>query len=239
MFPRNFRNMRPLKITRDIAGQMIDKIDGLDIFLDYVNDPLVVAEVMTFRQARSIDPYRLARNVIIFAMLSPQTRFDKNMSAFHNAVALWDSNPDEQSLTEAVKDVQFAPTKAKHLLMASDFLNDPALPERMTKKNISELKGMGQKTTSFSLALFDDMLPVFTLDTHMLRALSHATGFGADVNVLFSSDKAYTMLEEAWVDWTISRGIESPFIAQWSLWNVWGFNRHVPHVDIVKEIVYS
>jgi endonuclease III len=236
MFPRQFRNLRPFTITREIADQMIEKIDGLNIFLEYVNDPLVIAEIMSFRQARAVDPRTLARNVLIFAMLSPQTRFDKNMAAFRNAVAIWDTDPDVDTLTNAIREVGFAPTKALRLTEARDFLNDPLLHEKMTTKNVLALKGMGHKTTAFALALFDDMSPVFTLDVHMLRALCHATGFGADVNPLIN-DSAYVMLSKAWVDWTRQNGVESPFVAQWSLWNVWGFNRHVSHVGILEGIL--
>lgn len=231
---KSFRNLELLKFTADIAEKVIQSIDNLDIFLDDINDPNVVAEVALFRSARKENPARLARDVILFAMLSPQTRFDANVSAFRKLTAVWENNPEYDEVVDLIREVQFSRNKARYVIEAREFLNDPFLHEKMTRKNILALKGMGEKTTAFALALFDDMTPVFTLDLHILRALAFVAGFGSAVNVPPPTSKIYRQLEEAILEWTRSRGIESPFIAQWSLWNTWQ-NRHISHLPIISD----
>jgi endonuclease III len=187
---------------------------------------------MRFRQARTADANDLARRAILFTMLSPQTRFDANVEAFRNVLPIWrDANVD--AIQQAVRSTQFSYTKARNLVAAREFLADPFISEKMTRKNLRDLDGMGNKTTSFALALYNDLHPVFTLDLHILRAVAWATGHGADVNVIIR-DAAYPILEEALVDWSRRRGVESPFVAQWSLWNAWGFNRHISHLPILE-----
>jgi endonuclease III len=232
-FQRQFRNLFLMPITPEIAENMSRKIDNLDIFLDYINDPNVVGEVTLFRAARRHNPRLHARNVIIFSMLSPQTRFDANVEAYKKLVPQWDLDLEQDEIVDLIRDVQFSRNKAKYLFEAKEFLNDPYLHEKMTRTNIHNLKGMGDKTTAFALALYDDMMPVFTMDLHILRALAFATGYGANVNVPPPRTRVYNQLEQAILEWTRSRGIESPFVAQWSLWNAWQ-NRHISHLPIIQ-----
>ena len=235
MLPKAYRNLRQFVISRENVGQIIDNIGGLEKLVDYINDPLVTAEILQFREARERNPYGLARNVILFAMLSPQTRFEANVTAFHNLLAIWDRNPSLEEIREAIVGVQFSATKAQRILDARKFLDDENLPTRMNRHNLLKLKGMGHKTTSFALALFDDLSPVFTLDLHMLRAISWATGFGHDVNVILRKN-VHTTLEDAVVNYLREKSVASPFVAQWSLWNAWGFNRHVSHLPILEGV---
>ena len=237
MISKAYRNLRPIRFVGETFETVLEKINNLDIFLDYVVDPQVVAEVFQFRQARKENPALHARNVILFALLSPQTRFSSNVSAYHNLLELLESGPtpDHAQVRDAIYDVQFAINKANYVLEALPFLNDDRLHEKMTKKNLLALKGMGYKTTSFALALYDDLNPVFTLDLHMLRMIASVAGLGNDVNVDPPKGKVYNALEAAVVEWTQAREIESPFIAQWSLWNHWGFNRHVSHLPIIQK----
>lgn len=231
-YQKQFRNLELLPITPAIAEHMVRNIDQMDIFLDDINDPNVVGEVMEFRHARKLNPRKHARNVIIFSMLSPQTRFDANVSAYEKLMAQWENDLPQEEILDLIREVQFSRSKARYLFEAKEFLNDPFLHERMTRTNIHKLKGMGDKTTAFALALYDDMMPVFTLDLHILRAVAMATGFGSAVNVTPPKTKLYTMLEEAILEWTRSRGIESPFVAQWSIWNAWQ-NRHISHLPVI------
>lgn len=235
MLPKAFRNLRPVTINRKSVEGIIENIDGLERLVPYMNDPLVMAEVLQFREARQRNPNALARNIILFSLLSPQTRLDANVAAFRNVSALWDSDATFSQVEQAIYGVSFHVNKAKYILEARNFLNDPNLSTRMTAKNLLSLKGMGNKTTAFALALFDDMAPVFTLDLHMLRAIAWATGGDHAVNVMLQK-AAYAPLESAVVDFLQRQAIASPFVAQWSLWNAWGFNRHVSHLSILEGV---
>ena len=223
------RNHPVLGITNTTVNEIIAA--GVDNLLPYVSDPLVVAEVADFRMAREANPSLHATRCILFSILSPNTRFNANVVAFERLMAIWPT-AEAGEIETAIYGAQYHKGKAANVAKLADV---DMLSLMQGKESIKALQGMGEKTASFAMALYDDMSSVFTLDLHMLRVILWAAGLQYKVNPLIKP-AAYRRLEVHMLEWCQKNDILSPFVAQWSIWNAWGFNRHVSHLAIIGRV---
>lgn len=228
---RPTRNLEPLSISGKVVDLIEENLSRYDVFLEHASSPEVVSEVIQFSDERKKDRNAFARRCILFAILSPQTYFDKNTLALQKLLEVWNDEPDISQIQDAVGDVLYHKTKARNIYAVYDLLNTEGLDEWSTYENILTIKGMGRKTSSFAMALIDANAPVFTLDVHMLRSIVWAV-LGKHVNPSITP-ASYVRLQDIMVRWTKTNGLISPFVAQWSIWNMWGFNRHVSHLGII------
>ena len=205
----------------------------------------VHAEIDAIRALREVDPRLHAQTCVVFAIISPRTKFEKNVRATRRMMHAIDrdfSTVDDvyQCLTDGGKDSWFSAGGVSRSLFASlawirtldiDDMNKPAL---LALNRAGTVKGLGRKTASMAVALFDASAPVITLDVHMLRGLLKCANMNA-VGDLSINDSAYDVLEASVlnsIDDLLNGAHIDYFYFQWALWNRWGFGTHVTHLPI-------
>jgi hypothetical protein len=143
-----------------------------------------------------------------------------------------------QALTNNGSDSTFTSgMAARGIFKSLDVLRN-ADAQMMNKQSLTTLKklgrvgGLGDKTMSMAIALFDSTNPVFTLDVHMLRGLQRLHN-GQVAGSMTIGSKDYVNLEN-WLVATLTNLFPNVdiFTIQWALWNRWGFGVHKCHTAI-------
>jgi endonuclease III len=176
---------------------------------------------------RGIPEHDRAYHALTFAIVSPRCRFAKNVAATPDLVRALQFGAPRGVLENILRQhgIGLAVQKSERLHAARPTL------ERFTpdRAMLLELRGVGPKVAAMALALYDDTLPVFTLDTHMLAGITRE-----DVNIV--SPARYRALESvALAACNDSRRLvapyATPFAIQWALWcdySGMGFQSHLP-----------
>lgn len=209
--------------------------------------PQVKQEIAELDEYRKIDERKHARACLLFAILSPQLDFDKNVELAQKYTAALD---DIQTLDD-VRNLMYATsrdgtrqvrvnlwqTKVANIWASLNYIRS-ATAEDMTKAAIlaarkrGDLFGMSHKTAALAAHLFDARSEAFTLDIWMLRLAMLAAGMNPAVQVS-ATDKGYETLERAWIAWARENFPDEPLFAiQWAAWNTAGFGKHVSHLGI-------
>lgn len=170
---------------------------------------------------RGIPDYDRAYHALTFAIVSPRCQFDKNVAANVDLVRALRFGAPRGVLENILREhgIGLAAQKSERLDMARPILQR-FTPDRAL---LLALRGVGPKVSAMTLALYDDTLPVFTLDTHMLRGITRQ-----DVQAI--SPARYGPLERLMLSLCEERN-ESPFATQWALWCDYsdkGFVSHLP-----------
>ena len=230
----------------------------VDRILSHVNDSTdsLIAEIMStsqnvmheitiFNDARMGDNVLHAQQCLIFAICSPQCKFDKNVRAANRMVVSLAKDFDSidsvyQTLTANGTDSWVTAGMSARAIFASlNFLRN-VTDDDMSKsvlramRKVGQVKGLGEKTMAMALALYDANNPVFTLDVHMLRGLQ-SLSHGIIAGSMTINDNAYRALEDGMVAWHNVNMANYPiFLSQWALWNSFGFDgKHVSHLGIL------
>ena len=225
-------------ITVKMAKALAAEINGLDrIFVDmetYV--PLVNAELEKIRWVKDLNPQRHAVRSLLFALASPQNRFDCNVivaKKLHDRLSALDSvDTICKLLMEDKCGTVTSGATARAIFHNLDFIHNVrdfsarSLREYQTQGTII---GAGMKVTAMAAHLFNENDQCFTLDTHMLRGIvDMVLGIRGTWTI---QGTAYGILERALLDWASSRyAYESPFCIQWAMWCVFRgtFDSHLP-----------
>jgi hypothetical protein len=205
----------------------------------------VLAEVEEFVTLRELDPVAHAQRCLIFAICSPQCRFDVNVrAAARFGARLHEDYADVDSVYRVLTDDGAdswvtAGMAARGLFASLQFIREITEGEMdkaaiLALRKAGKVKGLGMKTASMALALYDATLPVYTLDVHMLRAICT---FADCPDLLAGSmtitDAAYPVLEAALVALHEEECPGLPvFVSQWAIWDNWGFGRFTSHREI-------
>lgn len=209
--------------------------------------PMVRQEIQAFDDLRNADSRKHARACLLFAILSPQLDFDKNVEL----AAKYTAAIDRIETLDDVRDLMFATsrdgerqvrvnlwqTKVANVWASLEYIRNATAAD-MTKAAImaarkrGDIFGMSHKTAALASHLFDARSEAFTLDIWMLRLAMLAAGMNPAVTVS-ATDKGYETLERAWIAWARENfPNETLFAVQWAAWNTAGFGQHVSHLGI-------
>lgn len=242
-------------------------IDGIDAHLESVNAvdivrkyaSVVLSEIRAMSDNRENDPRTHAQCAVLFGILSPQCKFDKNVRAswrlmcrlydqIDTSVASYDEtgpfgkgaycveivrimtdNGADNFLTAKPASVKLARSLEYIRTLDADSMNLAAM--RQAVKD-GAVVGLADKTMRMSLALFDGGIECYTLDVHMLRGIQRSYG-GTVAGEMAINTSAYDAIEAAMVAWHARNFPTIPtFVSQWALWNEWGFGKHQSHLAI-------
>jgi 3-methyladenine DNA glycosylase/8-oxoguanine DNA glycosylase len=203
----------------------------------------IMREVDTIAALREGDSVSHAQNCLVFAICSPQCKFAVNVRASQRMLGRLHEhyatvNDVYKVLTDDGTDSWVTSGNAARCLFASlDFLRH-VTDEDMTKatlrtvRKLGKVKGLGEKTMSMALALYDATLNVYTLDVHMLRGIMRAMSKD-EAGTMLAQDVAYRMIEDALCAWHLRTFAGWPiFVSQWALWNAWRDGSHESHLGI-------
>lgn len=240
------------KIDTRIAASMVATMsDALRTEIDAALHDYgwqVTQELSAIAAYHDVDVLLHAQTCIVFSILSPRCKFEKNVRAtrrFMNALDQNFATIDEvyQCITDNGNDSWFSAGGAARSLFASHAWIRSMSVEDMNKQVLLSLnragivKGLARKTASMAIALFDAYAPVFTIDTHMMRGLLTCANMNpvGDLNI---NDSAYDLLEAAClnvIDSMMNGAPSTYFLVQWALWDRWGFSQHVTHLPIFSD----
>jgi len=201
----------------------------------------VADEITVFRAAKRKDPVGYARRILTFAILSAQVNFEENVYCLRSVMTDFDRMTDAGSIRPylrapykgvgKMRNINGYKDKAQYLAEALPFLRG-IRPDDMTLERIANLRGVGPKVAAFTMALWDDRAPVFTLDVWMYRLT--AAILGKPTRVKVSAPRlAYDLNEGDWLAWCERQLPDySPFLIQWTLWNGC-FGEHKSHLGIL------
>jgi len=222
-----------VKMAKAIAAE----INGLDrLFVDmntYL--PLVRADLDQILKLKKRSPTRHALRSLLFALASPQNRFDSNVVVarkLHGRLSELDSvDTICRLLMEDKCGTVSSGGVARAIFHSLDYIRNVGHFDAVTlrqKQSQGILMGGGMKVTAMAAHLYDPNDRCFTLDTHMLRGIVRTVlGLEGTWSV---SGTAYSILENALLEWSDSRyGAEYPFVIQWTMWCVFRgtFDSHV------------
>jgi hypothetical protein len=175
-----------------------------------------------------------AYHAMVFAMISPRCHFDKNAAVTPDIVRALQFGAPVGSIERILRHYGIGLAYQKsHRLFDAKHAMERFNPDRAMLLN---LRGVGPKVSAMALALYDDALPVVTLDTHMLSGIT-----GQDVNTI--SPARYRHLEKFTLECMndARRNVApyaTPFAIQWSLWCDYsgkGFVSHLPIFGLSPE----
>lgn len=175
-----------------------------------------------------------AYHALTFAIVSPRLQFDKNAAATPMLVRAMRHHASVGEIESILRHygVGLAAQKAERLYGARAMLEN-FTPDRAL---LLALRGVGPKVSSMAIALYDDTLPVFTIDTHMLTGITRQ-------DVTSCSVARYMRLERFMLDAmhdprrTVAP-FATPFAVQWALWCDYsgkGFTSHLPIFGLEQE----
>lgn len=183
---------------------------------------------------QSLPARERAYHALTFAIVSPRLHFERNAVVTPPLVRALKASASAGELEAILRHygVGMAHQKAWRLHGARHMLED-FQPDRAL---LLALRGVGPKVSSMALALYDDTLPVFTIDTHMLAGLTRS-------DVSSCSAARYMRLERFMLDTmkhprrTVAP-FATPFATQWALWCDYsgkGFTSHLPIFGLEQE----
>lgn len=224
-------------ISVAVAKSVAANISRLDALLPSLADyiPMVQEEVDIIHGLREADPVAHATRAILFALSSPQNRFDCNVIAARRLSAGLSEFADVESIYQALAADKCGTVSSGGVARAI-FFSLPYLRSLTTYSGASlrtlqrdrVIMGAGMKVTAMAAHLFDPSDRVFTLDTHMYRGILR-TVLELD-GTWTAGNPAYGIMETALLEWCDSRfaGVD-PFVLQWSMWCVFrgGFDSHL------------
>lgn len=202
-------------------------------------------ELEAFRAAKESSPTEHAIRCFLFAIVSPQCNFSENVVATQKLIDNYSYLDDYSVLLDCLtvpfhgegtpRLVNLGVGKAAYIAAAMPFLdslNDDNLAELFTFENIHAHKGMGDKTASMCMALFDEQSEVFTLDQWMLRLTLALNGNDPRATIRTTA-KGYHATKDKWLTFCKEHLSDlSPFVTQWTSWNLC-FGNHVSHLGIL------
>jgi hypothetical protein len=227
-----------VEFIRDIDAHLSDAVAYVHKFA-----PSVAAECEAFIGNRAADDKAHAQQAVIFAILSPQCKFAKNVRATERMMAgLYEHYADAEAVRAVLTDDDrdnflTAKPASRKVYEALEWLrdldgDDMTLDALYMARKVGKVKGLGDKTIRMALALYDPTMPIYTLDVHMLRGIQNAWG-GEVAREMTVNKTAYHALEAAMVAWHERNFPHLPvFVSQWALWNEWGFGEHMSHLAI-------
>jgi hypothetical protein len=189
-------------------------------------------------------------------MLSPQTKFAKNVRAtVRMANSLYRDYEFEPEIDDAAIERNIdkiyqvitncgtdswvtAGSGAKAVYRSLDYLrnvdvSDMSKPSLWALRKQNIIFGFSDKTISMAVALFDSTADIFTLDVHMLRGLLRTVGVIDHTGGVHINHKEYEMIENGICALLATNyPTVEPFVIQWALWNLWGFDAHQSHTPI-------
>ena len=174
-----------------------------------------------------------ASRAAAFAILSPQADFSDNVRAVPVLIDALRNLATPTRIVDMLRSVGYKMTYAKK---AQQYIDSRSLildarPQDITFENVLTYQGFGQKTTSMFCALYNQWLPVITLDTWMLSGLLGVanTGGKKNANAYTADGQAYTDIADLLLGIADELHV-SPFLLQWSLWAFYrgGFDSHLP-----------
>jgi endonuclease III len=240
-----------LAINKTHAQNLADSLTDSSVNLSALvreNAAPVLAELTRMQSMRLDNPTLYARHCVLFAILSPQLAFNFNVELAANIAPIIDNLQTVGDVEDVMRVTlksgesgrfMYWRNKAQAVFAALPLLQSITADD-MTFDRLITLRGMGAKTSSMAVALWDCYAPVFTLDVWMMRLSLYAAGEDATVNPTFTSDAAYQILSEAWQVWASVELPELPvFAVQWTLWNLAGFGFHVSHLPIFGVVAQA
>jgi hypothetical protein len=227
-----------VEFVRDIDAHMAPNVPIVEKYAE-----TILAEVEQFSALREADPRAHAQNCVLFAILSPQCKFDANVAATRRMMTeLYDDIDSAEQIAailtgNGAQNFMSAKPASKRIFASLEWIRALG-PEDMSLEALQEARkcravvGLGDKTMRMALALYDATLPVYTLDVWMLRGIQSSWG-GQTAASMSTEGAPYAALEAALVAWHGRNFPHLPvFVSQWALWNEWGFGRHMVHTAI-------
>jgi hypothetical protein len=183
----------------------------------------------------TVDDHTRAARALVFAILSPQAKFDQNVRAIDPVLAyLYAGGREWKDVQDILKRVGYAMRsrqKCEFVVGAADFIVS-ACRATMTRENILKLRGYGMKASAMAMALYDATAPVMTLDTWMLNGLMGVrTTADKNETTLSAADACYRAVEQMLLAACETHNVK-PFVAQWAMWNLYRGGKHESHVRI-------
>lgn len=210
-------------------GQHLHNSIVADGILRHFNS--VNAELDQIACNRESDAIRHAQQCLVFAILSPGCRLQCNALMARRFFDAIDSGVRFESTDDLYQEIASGiggrgiGRNIRNLYLSLDCILNIA-PEEMTKdvllayRKARRIMGIGEKTASMAVALFNQHADVFTLDVHMLRWICE-TVLGVTAGSHIIDDKAYRILEPWFVQWARDNfPSQSTFAVQWAIWNV-------------------
>jgi len=230
------------KQAKSVYGISTRDLPELVEFVKDNSEP-VRAEITALQEYKSQYPLDYARRCFLFALISPQCNFTENVLALSQIMENWDRLDDPETITRSLtvpykgkgklRLVNLGHTKARNIRKALGWLRGNP-HKTFTYETLASFKGMGSKTIAMALALWDDTLPVFTLDSWMLRLILNIQGHSPQVTVS-TTEPGYRLTEGDMIAWC-TRCVPdlSYFTIQWTLWNGC-FGEHKSHLGIIGK----
>ena len=204
------------------------------------------AEHRAFEAAREADPDAWARLATIKAIMSSGAPLDPNIDVakvlYEALISGW--NPTHFEDVKALIAGRSYGTAAYgnnvRAIIASWEGLKTLRAEDMTWDGLTALVnagvlfGLGMKTRSWALALYDSYSPVITLDRHMLRGFLRIAGVEVGPGDITISAARYAVLSE-WLVANIADLMGGDIgLLQWALWNVFRGEGHSSHIALVQ-----
>jgi hypothetical protein len=224
-------------ISVALAKSVAAEISRLDALLPSLADfiPMVQEEVNELHTLRSMDPVAHATRAVLFALSSPQNRFDCNVIAARRLHAGLAEFSDVESIYQALAADKCGTVSsggvARAIFHSLSWLRGGFTYNAETLRGLQRdrvIMGAGMKVTAMAAHLFDPSDRVFTLDTHMYRGILKTV---LDIDGTWTAgNPAYSIMETALLEWCDTRFAGTdPFVLQWAMWCVFrgSFDSHL------------
>lgn len=215
-------------ITVKMAKAIAAEINGLDrLFVDIdAFLPQVRDEIAEIDVARERDPKAHARRALLFAMASPQNRFDCNVVVARKLDARLSELDSVDAIVKLLMEDRCGTVTSGavgraifHSMEYITSVRSLSVDGLRLAQRQGDLMGAGMKVTAMAAHLYNPWDHAFTLDTHMLRGIVDTVlGIRGTWTI---QGTAYGILEQALLGWAATRySTEAPFTIQWALWCV-------------------
>lgn len=183
----------------------------------------------------TVNDHTRAARALVFAILSPQADFTQNVRAIDPVLTyLYNGGRNWQDVQDILKRVGYAMRsrqKCEFVADAGDFIVS-ACRATMTRENVLKLRGYGMKASAMAMALYDATAPCMTLDTWMLNGLLGVRTTSVRNDTTYSAaDPCYRAIEDMLLQLCQTHNV-TPFVAQWSMWNLYRGGKHESHTAI-------
>ena len=222
-----------VKLAKAVAGD-IDGLERIKRDIGYFL-PDVLSEIDTLVAMEHTNPLFHRERALLFALASPQNRFDNNVLAarrLHDGLSTFATLGDVyQALTADKTGTVTSGSVARAIHNSLPLLRN--LDTVFNGANIRDwattrqLFGAGPKVSAFAAHLIDPTDSVFTIDTHMTRGIVDTVLGIFDTWTMGNS--AYLILEDALIAWAEREYPNVPiFAVQWAMWSVFrgSFDSH-------------
>ena len=224
-------------ITVKMAKAIAAEINGLDrLFVDMDHFlPDVRDEVAQIDVLREQNPRAHARRALLFAMASPQNRFDCNVIVARKLDQRLHELDSVDAIVKLLMEDRCGTVTSGavgraifHSMEYISIVRSLSVDGLRIAQSQGDLMGAGMKVTAMAAHLYNPWDMAFTLDTHMLRGIVETVlGIRGTWTI---QGTAYGILENALLGWAATRySTEAPFTVQWALWCVFrgSFDSHL------------